>query len=167
MEELAQLGPVVAWTTRMNRALVLSCLSLCAVGCGPVDDDPLDPTTETSCVEGDAQPAGTEMRVAYWDEQGTFQDAVEGEPIERQFGFQGGSHIDLAARVFDLDGMVEFTIDDGQDFLETSSGAIPACDGWAEAQARIFDPPSGSATYTVRVTQGSQDLSDSITVVIP
>ncbi len=153
----------------MTHRIVASLCALLALnGCGPVDEeDPSAAPAATQCLdEGQLPTEAMAIEVGYLDESAVFHALTDGMAIEKQFGFQGGSHVDLAARIYGYEGDVEFSIADGQGFMVSSEGAVPSCDGWAESQARVFDPPTGDGmTFTVRLI-GSDDLTETLTVDI-
>jgi len=154
----------------MTHRLLATIVGLLAVtGCGPVDEeDPSAAPAYTQCVDDLDPPAEAQaMEVGYLDENGSFMPLTEGMAIDKQFGFQGGSHVDLAARVFGSEGEVAFSIEDGAGFMVSSEGEVPSCDGWAESQARVFDPPTGTGmSFTVRLVGGTEELTETLTIDI-
>lgn len=151
-----------------HRIVASLCTLLALTACGPVDEeDPSAAPAYTQCLEeGEAPTEAMAIEVGYLDESAVFHPLSDGMAIDKQFGFQGGSHVDLAARVYGYEGNVSFSIADGQGFMVSSEGEVPVCDGWAESQARVFDPPTGAGmTFTVRLV-GTDDLSQTLTVDI-
>ncbi len=152
----------------MTHRTIATLVGLLAVtGCGPVDEpSPSASPAGSYCVDEVAAPTeAVDIQVGYLA-NGQFELLEDGTVLYQEYGFQGGSHIDLAARVYGVEGEIEFTVDDGMGFSVTSIGDVPPCDGWAEAEARVFDPPVGTdMTFTLQLS-GGQELTETLSIDI-
>lgn len=124
-------------------------VSALAVGCRP-DDDPVDPE-EAVCIDLPA-PATSPTLIAGAYEQDAFIEVKSGSTLILQHGIQGGTHLDLAARVFNLAPspvVLELSVEGSAS--GTTTIAADSCEGWIEMVGRVFEPPEGDAELRVRL----------------
>lgn len=133
----------------MGRATVLLIMT-CGLlaGCGP--DEPVDPE-EAVCIDLPA-PETSPVLIVGAVEAGEFLVVDDGSTLVLQHGIQGGTHLDLAARVFSLASsrlVLELTIEGSS--RESTTVAADPCSGWIEIVGRVFDPSEGDARLRVRL----------------
>ena len=135
-------------TTRCFIAFAVGAL---LTGCSPADEPgppSVGPGPDT-CVDMAEMPEGPTLVPGELDFDGSFSEIADGQIVERFYGPQGGTHVELAARVFNAaseDHIVLIDVADG----DSSRVGVVGCDGWGEAAFRVFDPnPQLDLTLTL------------------
>lgn len=110
-------------------------------GCAPSDDpEPVSISDSgDDCPMLDDMPEGATLIPGRVDLDGEFHPLSDGNTLKRVYGPQGGTHVDLAARVFNElseDHIIVVEVVDGP----VSRLGVVGCDGWGQADFRVFDP---------------------------